>query len=304
MCGRMPSSRIELVVADPDDYRYELAYKEFTGPAEDDKWWYSPESPEAQADPNLPTMLHYAVNRPIGALRGESDLATILVWLRRYSGWLEDRVRLNAGVRAFLWVVKAPRNLLEDLRKQYRTPPAPGSVVVADAAGEEWTAVSPNLHAADASRDGRAIRWMIVAGGPGTALTDIGEGEDANLATAKAMGEQKRRFLRRRQRYIVHMLSDLVLRAYARQEGLGTRKGRRHIGVDDIIVHAPDISPEDNNELASAAKAMADALMEMTGLMGNGSAMRRFVLRMFVKFSGEQLTSAESLRRLWRRGKG
>ena len=231
----LPSSRIELVVSDPDDYRRELAYKEFTGPAEDEKWWYSPDSPEAQADPNLPTMLHYAINRPIGALRGESDLATVLVWLRRYSRWLEDRVRLNAGVRAFLWVVKAPRNLLDDLRKQYRQPPAPGSVVVADAAGEEWEAVSPNLHAADASRDGRAIRWMIVAGGPGTALTDIGEGEDANLATAKAMGEQKRRFLRRRQRYIVHMLSDLIIRAYvtagagwAHGEGKQAHRHRRH----------------------------------------------------------------------------
>ena len=41
-----------------------------------------------------------------------------LVWLRRYNGWLEDRVRLNAGVRAFLWVVKAPRNLLAELRER------------------------------------------------------------------------------------------------------------------------------------------------------------------------------------------
>jgi hypothetical protein len=58
----------------------------------------------------------------------DANLSTVLVWLRRYSHWLEDRVRLNAGVRAFLWVVKAPRNLLDDLRKQYQQPPAPGSV--------------------------------------------------------------------------------------------------------------------------------------------------------------------------------
>ena len=41
------------------------------------------------------------------------------------------------------------------------------------------------------------------------------------------------------------------------------------------------------------AQAMADALMEMTGLMGNGSAMRRLVLRLFVKFAGEQLSADE-----------
>ena len=40
-------------------------------------------------------MLHYAVNRPIGAVRGEGDLTPILPWAKRYSEWLKDRVRLN-----------------------------------------------------------------------------------------------------------------------------------------------------------------------------------------------------------------
>ena len=138
-------------------------------------------------------------------------------------------------MRAFLWVVKAPKHLIADLTEKYRKPPAPGSVVVADNSGEEWSAVTPNLHAADASRDGRAIRWMIAAGGPGTALTDFGEGEDANLATAKAMGEQKRRFLRRRQRYVIHILVDLVIHAWERREGLGTRRGKRAVTATDIV---------------------------------------------------------------------
>jgi len=42
-----------------------------------------------------PVMLHYAINRPVGATRGESDLAPILKWALRYNAWLEDRVRLN-----------------------------------------------------------------------------------------------------------------------------------------------------------------------------------------------------------------
>ncbi len=29
-------------------------------------------------------MLHYSVNKPIGALMGESDLTTIIPWLLRY----------------------------------------------------------------------------------------------------------------------------------------------------------------------------------------------------------------------------
>ena len=65
-----------------------------------------------------------------------------------------------------------------------------------DRDNEEWEAVAPRLHANDAAADGRAIRWMIAAGGPGIGLVDLGEGEDSNLATAKAMAEQRARFMR------------------------------------------------------------------------------------------------------------
>lgn len=95
----------------------------------DGRWWNAP-----RADPQglAPRVLHYAVNRPVGALRGESDLAAVLKWLRRYSGWLEDRVRLNAAMRAFLWIVYAPGRRLAELQAQYRRPPADGTVIIAE----------------------------------------------------------------------------------------------------------------------------------------------------------------------------
>ena len=193
----VPAQQIEAVEWQPGDYHVELRYRQTAAVgATEETWWVSPEHPDA-AERTVPVMRHYAVNRPVGAVRGESDLAPILVWLRRYSAWLEDRVRLNAGVRSFLWVIKAPARLRGELLERYRQPPAPGSVIIADEQ-ETWTAVAPGLHAADASADGRAIRWMIVAGGPGTALLDLGEGEDSNLATGQVMTEQRRRFLRRR----------------------------------------------------------------------------------------------------------
>jgi hypothetical protein len=77
-------------------------------------------------------MLHYAVNRPIGALIGESDLATMLPWLQRYSRMLEDRVRLHWAVRVFLWVVSVPSNMVQVTREKYRNPPDTGSVIVKD----------------------------------------------------------------------------------------------------------------------------------------------------------------------------
>ena len=79
---------------------------------------------------------------------------------------LEDRVRLNAAMRTFLWIVHVAQGARESVEARFRgvAPPA-GSIIVADAGTERWEAVAPNLHAADAANDGRALRWMIVAGG-------------------------------------------------------------------------------------------------------------------------------------------
>jgi hypothetical protein len=215
-----------------------------------------------------------------------------LPWLRRYSRWLEDRVRLNAAVRAFLWIVHAPARLRADLQERYRQPPEPGSVVIAEKDAESWEAVTPNLHASDAEKDGRAIRWMIVSGGPGTGLIDIGEGEDANQATGAVMQEQRRRFLRRRQSYLVYLLSDLLLHAYCRRS-LATLESSDVTSRSDLIVKAPDISPEDNNELASAALSMMQSISTLVHITGESDAFKRMALRLFAKFAGEAIAEAE-----------
>ena len=287
----VPASIVERIECREGDYEAELAYKEagLFGQKEE-RWWVSPLH-ESAADIATPVMLHYAVNRPVGALRGESDLAPILPWLKRYSRWLEDRVRLNAGVRAFLWVVKAPARLRVELAERYRQPPEPGSVIIADEQ-ETWTAVAPSLHANDAANDGRAIRWMIVAGGPGTSLLDLGEGEDSNLATGQVMTEMRRRFLRRRQAYMAWLLSDLVLLAWQRY-AVGGKKGQRAVTAADITAVLPDISVEDNQKLAQAAMQLASGLNSVAQLVGNGPTFRKMALRWFVKFAGEQITEGE-----------
>ena len=285
----VPACMIRAVDFDPDDYERELRYQESIGPAAE-KWWIGVGHASAE-DLRQPLMLHYAVNRPTGAVRGESDLAPILPWLRRYNRWLEDRVRLNAAMRAFLWIVKVPARLRSALEERYRTPPEAGSVIIAEEGAETWEAVTPNLHAADAEKDGRAIRWMIVAGGPGTALLDLGEGEDSNLATGQAMAEQRRRFLRRRQSYLVWLLTDLTLNAYARYRLVNPSKAK--VSAADIQAVTPDISPEDNQALASAAGALASALQGMATLVGDGPTFRAMALRTFIKFLGENVGQAE-----------
>ena len=80
-----------------------------------------------------PVMLHYTINRPVGAQWGESDLAPVLKWLSRYAGWLEDRARLNRFRNSFLFVVKAPfiseedRKLRQANLAAVSAPPTPNS---------------------------------------------------------------------------------------------------------------------------------------------------------------------------------
>jgi hypothetical protein len=286
--------RIEAVEVDPDDYEWELRYRESAPVGAPERWWLSPQHPDVEF--GTPVMLHYAVNRPTGAVRGESDLAPILPWLRRYARWLEDRVRLNAAMRTFLWIIHAPARLRTTLEERYRMAPEPGSVIIAEQDAESWTAVTPNLHAADAEKDGRALRWMIAAGGPGTALIDLGEGEDANLATGQAMAEQRRRFLRRRQSYLVWMITDLALHAYL--AGAGLPRSRYAGLVATITANAPDISPEDNQALAAAAHQLTGALQTLAAITSPagtpGPAFRKLALRLFAKFAGEVLGEQES----------
>lgn len=277
------------------DYETETEFVEGDGISVGRRWrsaWTALQGGEAADTNREPIMMHYAVNRPVGRLRGQSDLASVLPWLRRYSRWLDDRVRLNAAMRAFLWIVRAPGAKLSSLAEKYRTPPESGSVIIVDRDVEEWVAVTPDIKAADAERDGRAIRWMIVAGGPGTALTDVGEAETANLATAEAMGEQRRRFLRQRQMYFGWALADVVVQAFNWSVRLGLRRGRV-VTAADVRVKLPDLAPSDNAMLAGASKGVAEAFQVLQGIVGDSPALRRMAVETMVKFAGESVDPAQ-----------
>jgi hypothetical protein len=218
--------------------------------------WLSVEHP--QAAEREAVMLHYAINRPLGALLGESDLTSMLTWLQRYSQMLDDRVMLHWAMRAFLWIITVPTDRVDAKRDVYRTPPQTGSVIVKDK-DETWEAVAPNLHGADAHHDLRGVRGMIDAGS-GYPPHWRGEAADANLATAQAMQTPTERHLMRRQDYFVFILEDILVNAYKRAVEIGAQ---RRLPLEDygqlFTINAPDISRQDNQLLAGAAKDIAEA---------------------------------------------
>jgi hypothetical protein len=229
----------------------------------------------------------------MGALLGESDLTTMLPWLLRYSRMLEDRVRLNWAMRAFLWMVTVPANKVREKQEQYRTPPEAGSIIVKDES-ETWEPNAPTLHGLDAARDLQAVRGMIDAGS-GFPPHWRGDAGDISLATAQAMQGPTERHLRRRQQYFVWMLQDIVYHAYQRMAQAGfARPLQEHDYTRLFRVAALDISRWDSESLARSGRDVTEAFATLgQAMQGQPPAYRRQALGMAFKFLGEPLGEAE-----------
>ena len=281
----IPKDRIIRIDTLPNDWETEIAYTEILEAAGQQRTWLSPHHPDAAQASAI--MVHYRVNAVVGALLGESDLATMIPWLLRYSRLIEDRVRLHWASRAFLWMVTVPPNLVKAKQEQYRTAPTSGSIIVKDES-EKWESVSPDLKGFDAQFDTRSVRQMIDAGS-GMPPHWRGEAHDVSLATAQAMEHSASRHLRRRQLYVRFLAQDLCHQAYSRAFEIGKVRGKPN--ADAITVEITDIDRSDNTDLATASKTIADALSTLsTVLPAQPSAtLRRRILQMVMRFAGEVL---------------
>ena len=189
------AENIETIVTKGNDYRqaerYETTEIEVTYPAYD------------RHSPQPVFMVHFPINRLVGSAWGESDIAPVLVWIKRYTAWLEDRARLNRFRNTFLWIVR--RKWTSEAEKQKKqnelnmNPPPPGSVMVADL-DETWEAPSPKLDSSDANADGLALKKMI-GGGFGIPMHWLSEPESSTRTTAEAAGLPTFKRFEQRQRW-------------------------------------------------------------------------------------------------------
>jgi len=229
-----------------------------------------------------PAMLHFAVNRPVGAKFGESDLAPLLRWLSRYAAWLEDRARLNRYRNSFLYQVQA-RYMDESERARRQAelnlnPPAPGSILVTDES-ETWSVINPQLASFEAAEDGLALKKMIAAGS-GNPLHFLAEPESATRTTAESAGGPTFRHYEQRQKYFLWMVAVLA-RAVVRRRALVDRRVEAESALQ---VSGADITARDNGELAQAASAIITAFsgLHERGLIEDGE-----LLRLAYRFAGE-----------------
>jgi hypothetical protein len=289
----IPASQIERVETEADDYETEIGYLEIVPNQMERKHWKSQHT--AAADEAC--LLHFTVNKPVGATRGESDLTPLLPWASRYTTWLRDRVKLNR-VRSELAaaeIVLDDDTQVEKKREQYRaSPPTNGSLFV-HGRGEELKFPAANIAAYETAEDGQAMRLAMAAAGD-IPLHFFSEGDSATRATAVEMGDPTHRFYRQRQRELGGFMVDLAEAAYRRhlmilrgikEKGLGSW---RRVGDLGILFEAPDISRADNKALAEAARSIVEAFSQMRE---QGWITDELAIRLAFKFAGELLTEDE-----------
>ncbi len=292
----IPASQIREVKTHPEDYETELSYIQNTATGES-KTWLGPGSRASwEPAPNCtlpPLMLHLAVNRPIGATRGEGDLTPVLPWARRYSEWLKDRVRLNRQRTRFgLLDVTIADDSQVDLKKQQLRGNNPIEAgIYVHGPGEETKFHDLKIMANDAENDGQILR-MAIATGANAALHYFGEGESVNYATAKEMGEPTARFFTERQNQLSRFLLDIIQAAWRRREiVLGAQSPLSDL---KLTTQASEVARADNESLASAAHHAVDALVQMRA---HGWIDDRTAAALAFRFAGEPL-SEEDLTRI------
>ena len=281
----VPASCIRTIETDPDDYETELRYAQTRQTSAEPKWWIGPGHPDAFSARTFeppspkpghsgrekgwgeggppPLMLHFAVNRPIGATRGESDLTPVLPWAKRYSEWLKDRVRLNRirTRQAILHLKIADPALVEEKRRQLRSDNPIEKGIYVSGPDEELIAHALRIGSGDAEDDGRALRLACATAG-NVGLHYLGEGDTVNYATAKEMGEPTTRFYAERQDDLVFALSGIITAAYHR---FCVVTGREFPGHDQLalLTTTMEVARQDNQSLATAAKDVVQALAQM-----------------------------------------
>jgi hypothetical protein len=282
----VPALEIQEIESAPNDVEQERFILQKPGSVgEDVKRWrvYDPvDDASDESGGFAAVMLHYAVNRPVGAKRGESDLAPVLRWLTRYGAWLEDRIRLNRFRQTFVFVVKgvyeSAAKRLERQREINANPPNPGSILVTDES-ETWDVIQPKLDSFEASLDGMAVKKLIAVGA-GVPLHFLAEPESSTRTTAEQAGGPTFRHYTRRQLFFSWMMQDIA-GAVARRRAMVDHAVREDTG---ITVSGAEIGVRDNATLASAAAAVVGAFTQLhdAGLISDAE-----LVRMAYKFGGE-----------------
>lgn len=259
----LPSEMIVDIKTKTNDYRQETSYK--TGELDDHPFKaYSKDATYGPAvDGALDTentfVLHFPLNRAIGYCFGESDVTTVLYWVKLYRQFIEDRARLNFFRQLFTFVLQKAFSGQQTEKDQYvadfqaRMPKKSGGILALDPT-ETIGTINPNLGSFEAGEDGMLIVRMIAIG-VGMPLHWFGFAESNTRTTAEAAGTPSFRRLKARQKFIVKALTRMVQVAVEVRRKADTKLPEQ----GGFTITAPDITERDNEKLALAVLRITQA---------------------------------------------
>lgn len=211
----------------------------------------------AESTDTDPKIFYFRTNNLSGSLRGHSAYYPLIEWAD-----VLDNAAFTMGERmvillTYVWHLKS-NNMDEKQKKVWKElleQANPGSALITGE-GVELTAVTPDLKSADFTEGANFLRTMI-AGAAGVPVHFLGDGGDANLATASAMSlPTLRSFLQQQREYVS------VLRTLARAN-LASVAARGRIpmeAIDDFEIQVDPMNPKDNATTATALTTLVSAL--------------------------------------------
>lgn len=195
------------------------------------------------------------INDLCNSERGRGDLVAMIDWLDGYDEFLYGELERADFMRSFSWDVtlKGADQTLVDQRAKQIQAPRPGSVRVHNE-NELWTAVTPDLQAADGNTAARLMRNHILGGGT-VPEHWYGGAADVNRATGESMAEPTQKILEMRQTAIGHVLVEVgafVLRAdWQLLDGSEPTKDQASI-LNALSVEWPEMTSRDTSRYAAA----------------------------------------------------
>lgn len=217
----------------------------------------------------------WALNKPVNAKRGRSDLLALSDALDMTDRFHFNRMERSALINAFFWDVTVngadEAKLIEFAKGQ--PAPKPGAARYHNEA-VKWEAVTPNLGGQDASEEGRLMRVPLLAG---SGIPDhwlVGQGDNANRASAYEMSDPPMRAFKTRQLFVVQMLTSIF--HYQIDEALRLGKLKPSDDVHDFRLNVPEMSSRDMTKATAALREVAQVLLavDSLGLLSRATKLR------------------------------
>lgn len=232
------------------------------------------ESPDGAEKPYLGACFFWAINKPVSARRGRSDLLPVAEYIDGVDQILFGEVDRQLLMKAFIWDVTLTgmdATQIAEWLKLNGTAPPPGSLRAHNEKAV-WAAVSPDLQSYDTAKAVDVLLGYIAAGA-GIPKTWLSSTDDVNRATASELGEPAFKRLTRRQKFVKDILVKLGTFALDQAELAGVLGTPRVAKAGQLpapwplTAQMPELRPKD---LAAGTSAMQQGAAALTTMMADG----------------------------------